>query len=612
MKIELSQPYKSITTLITEDLPDFAVLIGRNGAGKTQLLDALEEGTATIPGISVDEIEKYDMVDFRPPNTGQANRHANQFAQMTADAYLLSPTGGQPPIETAAAIFDQFAGEIERDSGAQAREDFERNLKDEIQQLPDFAVFAVDAREPSYKRTLYEKVLGLLVSENAGRRGRRSSNQPKNSFDGNQAALLSTAMKVNDRLPHELTYDDIMRASHFEGQTLSNSVSAVFAAYKVDQFIQAHKQIETESVDFANLITEYRTKYPPPWETLREILFAMRDAAGDDGLFDFDFSDPDGYELHMGNYERFSFRAEMTNRTTSAKYELDSLSSGEKVLMALCLASFNQQLGRRLPKLLLLDEVDAVLHPSMVAALVTTLKTLFVAQGTKVLMTTHSPMTVASLDETDIFRVVRTGGRVEITETTKSEAVSELSEGLATVDVGLKIAASDGAAVTILTEGNNAKHLIRWVNVMGLSKEVHVFEELVEHTSAGELRMYGRLLGRMNTNTHFIVVWDCDAAGEAKGLRQELRGTTNVTPFAFTRRPENTIARRGIENNYDADFLKPFSIKKMDDNDMLLGRFLPKDRKSKFASHVFREGTPEYFTHFQDLHDAVRRVLDLH
>ena len=71
----------------------------------------------------------------------------------------------------------------------------------------------------------------------------------------------------------------------------------------------------------------------------------------------------------------------------------------------------------------------------MVAALIETLKTLFVTQGTKILMTSHSPMTVAALDEADIFRVVRTGGHVSVSRATKSEAIDELSEGLATVDV---------------------------------------------------------------------------------------------------------------------------------------------------------------------------------
>ena len=108
------------------------------------------------------EIEKYDMGSFRPPSSGEANRHANQFAQMTADSYLLTPPGGQPPIETAAALFEQFAGEIERDSGVPAREEFERSLRDEVCRLPDFTVFGADDRESPYKQKLYGQVLARI------------------------------------------------------------------------------------------------------------------------------------------------------------------------------------------------------------------------------------------------------------------------------------------------------------------------------------------------------------------------------------------------------------------------------------------------------------------
>ena len=395
MRIELNQEYKSIATLTTDELPDFAVLIGRNGAGKTQILEALKEGDATIPGIGVDEIELYDMDSFRPPNSSQANRHGNQFARDTADAYLLSQSGGRRPIETAAAIFDRFASKIELDSGTQARKDFERNLKEEIRQIPDFTVLATGGRKSPYKSEIYRQVLAPLD----GGQGGRSSNRSRNSFNGSQAALLSAAMKLTDKLPHELNRDDILRTSHYEGDPISNSISQVFATYKVDQFSWAHEvfDTETEHVSRADLITKFRSKYPPPWETLRKILSEMRVAAGDDGLFNFEFSDPDKYELRLSNYEQFSFTAQMTNRTTGAQYDLNSLSSGEKVLMALCLASFNRYLGRRCPKLLLLDELDALLHPSMVAAQVRTLKNLFVSKGTKVLMTSHSPMTVAAL-----------------------------------------------------------------------------------------------------------------------------------------------------------------------------------------------------------------------
>ena len=609
MKIDLRNPRPPIAKLTTDELPDFAVLIGRNGAGKTQLLEALAAGWAEISGIDVNEIEKYDMVDFRPSNTSEANRGTNQFAQMTVDAYLLSPPGGQPLNKSAAAIFDQCANEIECCSGVQAREAFERNLRHEIRQTPDFAVFAAGDQESPYKQTLYKQVLARLKRGNAARQHKRSSNQPQYTFDGNQAALLSAAMKLTGRLPHELTRQDIVRASHSEGDTISNSISAVFAAYKFDQYMSAHKRIETERIDFPELIADYENNYPPPWDTLRKILSEMRDATGNDGLFDFEFSDPGDHELDFGNSERFSFKSVMTNRTTGARYELDSLSSGEKILMTLCFVSFNQYLGKRRPKLLLLDELDALLHPSMVAALVRTLKTLFVPQGTKVLMTSHSPMTVAALDEADIFRVVRTGGDVQISRTTKSEAINELSEGLATVDVGLSIAAYDEAKVTILTEGNNANHLKRWIEVTGLLEDVHVFEELGQHTNDEQLLAYGRLLARMHTNTHFVIVWDCDADGKSETLRGELPRDAKITPYAFEKRADNSIAQRGIENNYDEDILEPYSIMTRRSDGTLLSRGFDNSRKTEFANHVLQKGTPQYFTNFHDLHAIVSGIL---
>ena len=68
MNIKLKEPYRSIEVLTAAEVPDFAILIGRNGAGKSQLLTAIKEGQAVIPGINVDEIELYDMHNFHTPN----------------------------------------------------------------------------------------------------------------------------------------------------------------------------------------------------------------------------------------------------------------------------------------------------------------------------------------------------------------------------------------------------------------------------------------------------------------------------------------------------------------------------------------------------------------
>ncbi len=103
MKIDLNHRYQSIAALKIEDLPDFAILIGR-GAGKTPRLN---EGGDSWHG--ADEIELHNLSSFHPPNTNRAGRNTNQFALNTADAYLLSQSGRPAPIEAAAIFLDQLA-----------------------------------------------------------------------------------------------------------------------------------------------------------------------------------------------------------------------------------------------------------------------------------------------------------------------------------------------------------------------------------------------------------------------------------------------------------------------------------------------------------------------
>ena len=163
MEIKLRQQYKSISALTTEDLPDFVLLIGRNGAGKTQILSALAEGVATIPGIGRNENELHNLSSFHPPNTNPAGRNTNQLALNTADAYLLSQSGGSSPIKTAAAIFDQSSSDIESEHGVQARDDFVSSLRAEIQHIVDFTVYAANDQDSPYKQALYDQVLGTVT-----------------------------------------------------------------------------------------------------------------------------------------------------------------------------------------------------------------------------------------------------------------------------------------------------------------------------------------------------------------------------------------------------------------------------------------------------------------
>ena len=562
MRLELIHPYLSIKAMDTTDLPEFAVLIGRNGVGKTQLLDAVAKGRVAVSGISTEEIHKYDIKTFRPRDSGGVSWGNCVFAEQTAERYFSGAT--ESPASISEKIFSDTLSEFNIEGDPDGRYHFEEEIRNQIRQISDFTYFRKlggNTALVSYSNAILKKVIQPLQSQS---KNRIHSQNRKNRTCGNDSAiLLSLAMKLTGKLPHELSRDDILRAAYYEGDIIANKLSHAFARYKVEQYSWAHSQGEIGSGPIKNLMSEYRRKNIPPWERLRRNLNRLREASDDPQLFNFEFSDPESDELVFADHSTYNFKAVFRNRTTGESYSLGSLSSGEKILMSLCLATFNHTMGQGLPKLVLFDELDALLHPSMTSSFIFGLKDLFVNYGTRVILATHSITTVSILEEDEIYRVGRNGGKIDIQPAMKSVAVRELSDGVATIDTGLKImASSQSAPVTILTEGHNAMHLKKWARLF-FPNQVNVFEDLPARTGKDQLLAYGQFLSHVTANSHFLIVWDCDARSKAKKLAHELSTTAKVTPFAFERR-DNKIVSKGIENKYEEEVLRPYSRMSVD------------------------------------------------
>ena len=372
----------------------------------------------------------------------------------------------------------------------------------------------------------------------------------------------------------------------------------------------AHTQVEKGAGDYPGLIKKYRVTTTPPWIVLRQYIEQMRESSGDPELFNFEFSDPETDILAFHDHSQYSFQTVLTNKTTGDSYSTGSLSSGEKILMALCLTSFNQSAGCKQPKLALFDELDCVLHPSMISALISGLKTLFVDNGISVIIATHSVTTAAMVEEGEIFRIIRKNKRLSFKPASQSEAVSELSEGIATVDIGLKIAFSKKAPITILSEGNNVLHLKKWASLF-YPNDIIVFDGLRDKTNDSQLKTYGQLLAKMKTNSHVLIVWDCDAQKHWQGIIQSLKDVTHITPFIFKTR-ENKFAKEGIENNYNEDVLEPFSTRTTNylAHEEIINCSFQKNKKTPFAEFIFSNGTKEHFQHFGALNQTVEEILN--
>lgn len=617
LRLTLKNPFGSILTLDACPLPDFAVLIGRNGVGKTQLLAGIADGKISGAWREPQQPERYGISSFRTRSSGSAVYSGSVFAEGTAQRFFRG-TGGQSPAELAGEIFDRTIEQYGLAPGAHGWQEFEEALRSWIDE-PDFRrVGVVRARLAEsesdqvgeaiehYTREIVQRVVGPLAVKNQG--GGRAK-QPADSYNDDPAILVSMAMKLSRKLAHEIDRDDILRAAHYEGATLANTISQTFTRYKAEQYSWAVTESESGRGDVGSLIDAYRRENTPPWETLREVLASMRQAAGDESIFDFEFSDPEADRLNHANHMQYAFETQMTNRTTGASYKVESLSSGEAILMALCMAWFNQSMGRQRPTLLLLDELDAMLHPSMVGALVSCLKNLFIRHGTKVILATHCPATVAVLEEGEVFRVSRDRGHVRVRPVDRYEAVEELSDGIATLDTGLRIATTDERPVTIVTEGKNSLVLARWA-ALHFPDDVSVFNRLPHRTGAGDLQSYARILSKMESNSRLLFVWDCDQAKKIGGLEKDIGPTARVALHVLSHR-DNTVADGGIENKFEEDLLKPFTeeTRAVATGEKLRVVFR-KDQKTPFAEHISRHGTEEDFRHFNDLHEIVSRLAD--
>lgn len=163
---------------------------------------------------------------------------------------------------------------------------------------------------------------------------------------------------------------------------------------------------------------------PKPWLLLNEI---MKEAN-----LSFIFNDPESTGI------KALFKLEITDSARNTKIEFNDLSSGEKVLVSLVFFLYTSQEKKFFPRFLLLDEPDAHLHPTMTKQFLDVINNVFVLRhNIRVMITTHSPSTVALTPEENLFEMSKVAPRIK-KSVSKNKTISLLTSGLVIVGVGTK------------------------------------------------------------------------------------------------------------------------------------------------------------------------------
>lgn len=149
--------------------------------------------------------------------------------------------------------------------------------------------------------------------------------------------------------------------------------------------------------------------------------------------------DVNGYEFRSYDLQ-FDFRSGMQNQNVQVylynkdgnyQTQLNALSSGEKTLLALAFSVFKLQKRKILAKVLLMDELDSALHPSMSKRLVNVLYNYFHKNlGIKIIISSHSPSTIAFSPDVSLYIIKKDKSSQLIHHVSKDEALKELTIGV--------------------------------------------------------------------------------------------------------------------------------------------------------------------------------------
>jgi len=221
----------------------------------------------------------------------------------------------------------------------------------------------------------------------------------------------------------------------FDPETSTNEVdffeqnfAKLFAEYQVSLIKQHfYKYMQEQGYDYAPAVNDQTLstlESNKPWDFVNSVL---REAK-----FDFRVLPPEFWDT-----EEFDYRIKLKKQSSGAEVEFSQLSTGERVLFALALVRYKaEKRATTFPKLILLDEPDAPLHPAMTETLIEVLNKIFVDEyNTNVIMTTHSPATVALSREDHVFTVKASGSpnKVTILPASKQSALDELASGFVAI-----------------------------------------------------------------------------------------------------------------------------------------------------------------------------------
>ena len=350
MNLKLINQYCSIKELDEMLLPDFAVLTGVNGAGKTHLLKAMACNSIELKADD-NVLKNIKYVNFNENSiydhsyTSSENMKEELVVKEMIDNYKRTGV-----LSTSTSVSLDY-------SNRSLPEEIKHNIQQLMKDL-DVTYDKLDVIMYKYWKTNYN----------------------------------------NHQMPFEMFKLSELFTCYYEARLKNN-----FKSFRNDQSALSDEEfVKTYGNEPLAIFNKY-------------IKSLNKD-------FEIDYDIPDEFGL--------KHKVSIRNSKTGDKIEFTSLSTGEKTFLRVLLVAFSNDLGMlSKPDVILLDEVDSGLHPTMMKDFLCHIKRIFIEElNIKVILTTHSPTTVALVDEQSLYFVDKNCPRVR--KISKRDAISKLTSEL--------------------------------------------------------------------------------------------------------------------------------------------------------------------------------------
>lgn len=478
LEIHQKERHLSIKSLEAPELPKLTVLTGVNGSGKSHLLSGIRDGkiTAKISDVEIksDEIRLISAPDFlndaethhEKVSGSQVDRFWN-ILQVAINHYCTNPAQSfllENKNLSKNKYYKKYGVEFkENDKFIQITEEENgaiRRVEKHINALPIILHEDIEYYIESYSKKI------LHVIQTAEQIVRNNTYKPQNKQDithviaGLILANNDPIKKVHNTLdliskivdvPISLIQENQFRnhiPNEYQLNPFDRSFTSWFVEYREEFRINSARRddhADDSSVSFLH-IDEFEQRYgKKPWKEMDSILKVL-------GI-DLSFVPPTSENLE-------NYVAKLKNGTGDI-ISTKNISSGEKVILSLISSikySLSSDFLSNFPKLILLDEPDAHLHPKFASILIEMLQEITSQRDDLYcIMVTHSPTTVALANDSEIFYIKSNEGRKLLSSIDKETMLSVLTYGLPSLNI------STNNARQIYVEGKDDKiiyHLI--------------------------------------------------------------------------------------------------------------------------------------------------------